>query len=115
MFEFEIKNLVGIEPTKDKYMIDVLIYDDQLNTNFKYMYQNNESKQYIGYITFTHQSQDLELVWNIEPNVNVFDNYKQYKSINVELQNYCDKYHDIILELAKEKLFKTFPHLSNES
>jgi hypothetical protein len=112
MFEFEIKNLVGIEPTKDKYMIDMLIYDNQLNTNFTYMYQNNESKQYIGYITFTDQSQDLELVWNIEPNVNVFENFKEYNKINVELQNYCNKYHDTILKLAKEKLFKTFPHLS---
>lgn len=111
MFTFKIHDLLGIKPTKEKYMIDVMVYDLQLSKDFQYMYNDKINQNHIAFITFCDQYKKPSITWNIEPKADIFADSKNYMKTDEQIYDYFNENSEKILKEATELIRKEYPNI----
>ena len=115
--DFKVRNSHVIFGTKDNpkcFGIDIEIDSTQPFPKTWKIYNENANCDYIAFITYTsHQypNYDIELTWNISPNIDILENQPEYMKINKEIDNFCEFNEEKILSCARAHFNVNYPKL----
>mgnify|MGYP000999477791 FL=1 len=102
----------GIKPTKNNHLIDIWIFDDNLDNRFTN--ENNwKGHTYVCFVSFSPKNKKGNIWWNLKPksppNLNNLD---PYITENDLIQEYKNTNTGKIMELSKKEYESYFQKLS---
>jgi len=99
-------------PTKENYLIDVRVYDDDLDPDFKTIHYD-PSFNYVAFVSFSPTKATPNTWWNIGPKIALtLPSDDEWSDVYDRVNQYQGDYGDAIVEAATNYFKSNYPHLA---